>query len=136
MKNLPRYARNFKLPQLYGDFNNWMPQPMIPVHRFSLALNNDQEPDVIKMLQKQRQCRISVQDVKELTRLERKHYQNFLDQWRMRHHRDEVWTAILKRLIAYKNPHYTSVTSLRHIDTSELYMCANFVGSGRQDYVV
>ena len=50
IKKLPRHVRNFKTPMLYGDFNNWMPQPMIPVHRFSLALNNDNIPDVIKIL--------------------------------------------------------------------------------------
>jgi hypothetical protein len=40
------------------------------------------------------------------------------------------------KLIPYREPHYANVVNLKHIKTDSLYVAANFIGSGRQDFVV
>lgn len=40
------------------------------------------------------------------------------------------------RLIPYRNTHYANIKNLNFIDTSDLYVSAAFIGSGRQDFIV
>lgn len=61
-------------PYLYGQFNNWQPQPMIKVTKIALALDTAQEPNYLETLKNGYQCRESVSKFEEMNRKEKDRY--------------------------------------------------------------
>lgn len=123
-------------PYLYGSFNNWQPQPMIKVSKIALALDTTVEPDYFEILKDAYHCRESVFCFEEMNRKEKEKYVKLYNEHQSRFYKDEVWTSALMKLIPYREPHLACVANLKYVKTESLYLGANFIGSGKQDFMI
>lgn len=71
-----------------------------------------------------------------MTKKERENYGNLLQEHDLRFYKDDVWTRALMKLFPYRNAHFASIANLKYINTENLHIGANFIGSGRQDFIV
>lgn len=71
-----------------------------------------------------------------MTKKERENYGALLKEHDLRFYKDDVWTTALMKLIPYRSSHFASISSLKYIDTTNVHVGANFIGCGRQDFMV
>ena len=71
-----------------------------------------------------------------MNRKEKLLYSQLLEKHRTRHFKHNVWIEALMKMIVYKAPHYVGAQHLKKVNPESLYIGANFVSSGRQDYMI
>ena len=81
-------------------------------------------------------CRDYIRRQEDFSKRERKVYADLVEAHRTRHCREEFWTRALSEMVAYNEPHFASVTNIKQVPVEDLFVTANFVGLGKQDYMV
>jgi hypothetical protein len=100
---------------IYGCFNDWMPQPMIPISQVSLALDVHQKANILQMMKDQRKCRDEVDHEKYLSTDERRLYLDLCEAYRKRFINDKDYQKTISRLVQYREPHITCIKHLKEI---------------------
>lgn len=83
------------LPVLYGQFNNWQPQPMVKLSYMIEYLNQDDCPDFLEMLKKQNRCRQNIKQTSEMTSGEQERYRELHKDYLEKLCEFENWSRIL-----------------------------------------
>jgi hypothetical protein len=109
-------ARGEGLPLLYGEFNDWVPSPMIPLHELCVALDKAQAPNFFRKMKETNKCRDSVFHEHELRKEERKHYLTLRELHRTRYLslKPKEWSKLIQKFLKYEEPQITNLAQLEN----------------------
>ena len=118
-------------PNIYGCFNNWQPQPMIAIGKFSEGLNKEPTPDYIAELISIGKIRAKVTCLKDMSKRERGFYEERVAYHEQRFTEYRFWTKLIQNFIVYRQPHLAGVRHLKTVNTRNIFVAACFMDSGR-----
>jgi uncharacterized protein (DUF2236 family) len=109
---------------------------MINVVQLAFAFNKEPEPNHFQIMKDELLVRDVVKQPHQMNPKEQAIFNQMRLKFRDSFKQQKVWAEAIKNILSYSRPHFTFLTSLQGVNPMNLFVGANFISSGRQDFMV